>query len=477
MSQKEGEEAARESFKVSRRHITCDAPNCNKHSPAKRCSRCKMVYYCDEKCQRDGWKSHREDCQRAQEIYHKVNSGTEEEHENSEPEKTLIESNYDASSDEVNEQKECAICFEEFRDVQNVTKLVSCGHVFCFKCLADYQKRSIEPSSYEQNHTSDDDNNNEDIIPTRQQMYESMMRNRERSKGRGPGMSCPLCRSKIPDLRKSIHNKISLKISKMRRLSMDAGNRDIRKKEISEEDQQELNRLSQEILDEMQPLYDLNEERLNFQLNLSKCDLLHLKGDSVASIELYEKIFPIAVQATYDTNYIEKFLDQVSLDEPVDPDDEQNKKMMELANNNFFMSDQCLASIAIDMIEVRMFLGDWKGADKDIKCVMGQYLESDVLTTIQQRQIFMSMAQCCYELGEYEWSINGAEASIEMNRHFPGVFTYIGKSYRAKGDLENADKYFSQAVLYETPWDKKNMIRTQEQYDAFRREVSDEYKG
>ena len=84
----------------------------------------------------------------------------------------------------------------------------------------------------------------------------------------------------------------------------------------------------------------------------------------------------------------------------------------------------------------------------------------------------MGMSQCLYECGDYQKSVDSGMMSVEMNRHFPGVYSFVGKSYQALEDLESADRMFSQAILYETPWDEENIARAQRQYDDFRRETN-----
>ena len=45
---------------------------------------------------------------------------------------------------------------------------------------------------------------------------------------------------------------------------------------------------------------------------------------------------------------------------------------------------------------------------------------------------------------------------MAMNRHFPGVHKLIAWPQRGQGDLEEARKTMSRAVVYEAPWDDKN---------------------
>lgn len=442
-----------ESFKASRRHITCDAPNCNKKSPEKRCSRCKTVYYCNAACAKANWRAHKPYCRSVEEMQH-MRAGLRCEQ-------------IPKEEDTTNEvTSECAICFEGFGNVPNVAKL-SCGHVFCFKCLTDYQKYSLQPSSY----VNQDDGNNEGF-PTEEKMLESLERSRQRREGRGLGTTCPMCRTEMPDLRESTMNKISLFLSRMYILAYNF-QQSTRKSEVSQETQDELNRLSQRALDEMKPLYDLKEEKLDFQVDLLKCKMLHLKGDNEESLELYLKLVPRAVEAIERLKNLDSMLYQIEFgDLEKEEIDQLYETIHEKLKTGFNMKDADLVELMLDINEVRKALGDWEGAKNDLNTLLIDHPDQDSLPPVEWRKIFMGMSQCQYETGDFEKSIAAGQMSIEMNRHFPGVYTFIGKSYQKLGDSKSADKMFSQAILYETPWDEDNIARAQRQYDDFRREVN-----
>lgn len=42
--------------------IACDAEGCAWRNPAHRCSKCKLVYYCSQSCQRSDWTRHKMGC-------------------------------------------------------------------------------------------------------------------------------------------------------------------------------------------------------------------------------------------------------------------------------------------------------------------------------------------------------------------------------------------------------------------------------
>jgi hypothetical protein len=61
--------------------------------------------------------------------------------------------------------------------------------------------------------------------------------------------------------------------------------------------------------------------------------------------------------------------------------------------------------------------------------------------------------------------------AADMNRFIPGVYTYIGKSHLALGNIQLANQVFCCAVYYEAPWNEEHRVKMQEQYDTFRSEV------
>ena len=75
----------------------------------------------------------------------------------------------------------------------------------------------------------------------------------------------------------------------------------------------------------------------------------------------------------------------------------------------------------------------------------------------QQRQCYMNMTKCYYNLQDYTRALYAGELALHMNRHYAGVHEYIAKANKAKGNMEEAQRTMQRAVLYETPWDTKNI--------------------
>ncbi len=69
----------------------------------------------------------------------------------------------------------------------------------------------------------------------------------------------------------------------------------------------------------------------------------------------------------------------------------------------------------------------------------------------------MNMTKCYYNLQDYTRALYAGELALHMNRHYAGVHEYIAKANKAKGNMEEAQRTMQRAVLYETPWDTKNI--------------------
>jgi tetratricopeptide (TPR) repeat protein len=120
--------------------------------------------------------------------------------------------------------------------------------------------------------------------------------------------------------------------------------------------------------------------------------------------------------------------------------------------------------------EAHQDMQHWEEAIK----IYGSVLEVDgmVGSPVQYRKAFMGMSRCFFETSVYDKSIAAASAAIEMNPHFPGVYKFKALSQRASGELDEAVKTMTRAVLYETPWDDDNKAKVLELYDELFTEKS-----
>jgi hypothetical protein len=99
--------------------------------------------------------------------------------------------------------------------------------------------------------------------------------------------------------------------------------------------------------------------------------------------------------------------------------------------------------------------GDWEIAIELYKELLMR--DQDSATPPQFRQVWMGLSRCFYEMGVYELAIHSGMAALEMNRHFPQAHKYVALAQRASGDYDAAIATMTRAVLYEAPWEDKNL--------------------
>ena len=116
-------------------------------------------------------------------------------------------------------------------------------------------------------------------------------------------------------------------------------------------------------------------------------------------------------------------------------------------------------------------MNKWNEA-KDTYMSLLKLMEShEDSTPPEQRAVFMGLSRCAYYLGVYDKSIAGADAALEMNRHFPDVHKYKALSLKAQGKLEEALMTMNRAVLYETPWDDRHRAEVIAMYEELKQEL------
>ena len=95
--------------------------------PLKACSRCRLVFYCSESCQRQHWTKgeHKRFC---------VAIG-DRKIKNAVPEAIMPTETKPEASPVTSE--ECAVCMEPLN--KSATRTLPCGHIFHHDCIADVQ--------------------------------------------------------------------------------------------------------------------------------------------------------------------------------------------------------------------------------------------------------------------------------------------------------------------------------------------------
>ena len=107
-------------------------------------------------------------------------------------------------------------------------------------------------------------------------------------------------------------------------------------------------------------------------------------------------------------------------------------------------------------------LGKWEEAGKIYKKIYNKYLQSGGHISSYDALVLMGLAQTKYELGKYNEAIEIGNVAIKAFRQYHGVHKYVALAHKAKGDIDEAKKTMSRAVLYEEHWNKDNMQKNEE---------------
>ena len=103
--------------------------------------------------------------------------------------------------------------------------------------------------------------------------------------------------------------------------------------------------------------------------------------------------------------------------------------------------------------------GKWKDAVKSYKPLIKEYKQR---REYPSSEVFIGYSQALYELHKYDEAIEYGTLAIELNRSREGVHKYVALSQKALGDIDEAKKTMSRAILYEEHWDKDNMQKNKE---------------
>ena len=107
--------------------------------------------------------------------------------------------------------------------------------------------------------------------------------------------------------------------------------------------------------------------------------------------------------------------------------------------------------------------GDW-GAAKEALADAAEYLSQSLEgANHAMRKWLHYNALALAELGEYDKAVVAAEAAIELNRHYQGVYQPLVKCYLDQGQLDVAILWMRKAVAYEAPWDAAHTAKLTKQ--------------
>lgn len=409
----------------SREYIHCDGPDCNVSAPKNRCARCHTVFYCSVECQKQHWKlEHKNYCCDTERF--KLNLLTLGDGKIPQARGEL--------KDEEQGKQDCAICLGPLIDPY---VLPSCGHAFCFACLAHWQDTVKSGSS-----------------------IASLAAPAEESHDK-PKLSCPACRAETPDVQDAI-------LQKARLLADRANNRktpepqkiNLRHEALTELDQLEKIR--------RRPVEQVIEVKTICQLLFTRADiLLSLKEPEKAKEDLVWLQDLCKLAAKNRTELIsmvrqgEALLDEGKEEEA----EEMGKKLVEFKEKHNTTSMLQL-SFDVDALLGRAeeMMEKWETAKMVYFGMMDNMTDHTTATPPQQRMMYMGLSRCAYHLQRYDKAIAAGEATLEMNRHFPFSHKYIALSQKAMGEMEAAKVTMARALVYEAPWDDQHREKVLQLY-------------
>lgn len=388
---------------VSRECIECDNENCGKSNPQKRCSRCQCAYYCDASCQKTHWKEHKQWCKRI--TLDDINTANVE-YANPVP---------DDSSCLAQELK-CGICLEENESIINPMFMPGCNHVFCFKCIHDYQTFLRTQNEY------------------------GLLSRKENT--------CPMCRTQVPRV-----DDVLIE----RALQYGA-------KANTENNVEERDRFCDLALGELKKVLDTKGGDISALF--VKSQLLLQKDQPEHAVDVIQSMIDIDKQGRDNAKMFSDLIREGIMLENMgrhSEADQINKRLEEYQRMGLPVQhiDAGNIDLFILLAYAKIYMNDWSGAVEAYKKKCEQILS--VGSAIQTRKLIMGLCHCHFELGEYDRAIDLGEAALEINRHFASVHKYIALSQEKIGNIEGAKKTMCRAVLYETPWDKDNVMENVKQ--------------
>jgi tetratricopeptide (TPR) repeat protein len=389
---------------LPRDSILCDT--CAKPNAQRRCSRCHLVFYCDEACQKNAWKQHKLDCRSV----------------------TFMRANLlGFNEEEIHMQginTECSICLSDTIDQPVILK--ACQHAFCLKCLQDWQR--FKPMN---------------VVSKK----------------------CPLCREVLKETNaaESLLERARLLAGKAIRSSS------------SEEDKE---RYKDETLDILDGVITAGGDLPHIQAFVTKAEVLKLTGEYEKALAVVDEIIRLNDERTdrqEELEYLLRMGEAANLREDFVEEerlfDEAAAQVTNLGTRMAGNNTTKYFDTYLLQAECYQGLKEWRKAIDLYKSILAMLDNPEDATPQQTRQIFIGLARCSYELGAYDRCIDGSDAAISMNRHFPGCHKYKALSEKALGKLDKSIATMIEACLYETPWDDKNKKEQLDLYDELVAEV------
>jgi tetratricopeptide (TPR) repeat protein len=113
--------------------------------------------------------------------------------------------------------------------------------------------------------------------------------------------------------------------------------------------------------------------------------------------------------------------------------------------------------IKIYQAEAYVALGKWKEAENKYETLYKAF------GIISLPLVHIGLMQTKYVLGKYDEAIKISSGATKCGqRYWPGFHKYIALSQKAKGNIDEAKKIITRAILYEEHWDKGNLQKNKQ---------------
>jgi tetratricopeptide (TPR) repeat protein len=446
-----------ELIRECRQFLQCDG-GCGQSNPPLRCSRCHLVHYCSRDCQVKDWKQeHKSMCVPIEVMKKKLHAfeggggnGT-----------TQMEANETIRRQVLEGDPECAICLE--RPMIQPVVLEKCHHAFCFHCLRNWTKVQTQPRWVLGGPQHDTISSTTTTSPT-----------------------CPLCRQEIPNVAESIIQDVLLLLAAAQKRNASASyiqeqcTNALAKMELLKEIMLTTPTTPTTIDSTLEDDMDVKfRERCHYQLlyfQLSIHLLLKEYDEALKVATESEQQLRSAVRNGIAIEAHLRLMEESNSTLLVDPDvDEEMMDQLETMYHQPYTSPMVHIDAVLQVARIQILQQDWTAVKATYKEIMLLYDDngeekeratptSPGMTPQQQREIYTGMAQCAYELGNYEFAIDFGKAAIAMNRYFPGCHHYVALSYLATSHTQEAQQCAAEAVMYEAPWDQEHRAKTKEFY-------------
>jgi tetratricopeptide (TPR) repeat protein len=445
------------SLSEMRKEIECDL--CDTTNPSKRCSRCHMVYYCSKECQKLHWFTHKVECEPVEKMKNKM---VGVENLGSTPNDTTNQTNHDS----------CAICLSEA--VEHPIVLPCCGHIFCFKCLHQWQSKFKNSSNH-----------------------------REKPKGR-----CPCCRKKIQE------NIEDAALEKARLFATIGGLTHKVYDHHLNTDQGKVNQdaenVSSNAMDARQEKFcKLAEEQLNQVLSCdpTQPDAILIKGKILRYVKPYDAIDALRELLRVDVETVTRRerLRQVihetlefralmkrtlTVEELESGNNHMEHKWQQLgeAGESILLekkNDVYIGKGPYRLFQIRTWLAEAFESTNDYKTAGAMFEqmwkesfqindegedENEDDDTLDIIGLAFGLSRCKFRQNDFELAKNAAEAVLDSIRHFPGSHILKAQAQWALKEKKEAIRTMCRGVLYEAPWDEanreRNIVYLQEFVDA-----------